>query len=178
MVAMKKIRLTIELVPSTCWFSNVRSAISEGRWKILQGVFFKRANYLCEICGERGPHWPVELHERWLYVENELSNTQKLVGLQALCPGCHEVKHIGLATLNGKKDAAVERLMRINGWRMLHAEDYITNAMELWARRSKKVWQFDLAYLFRLVPRSEIDVTRPPNHIADFAEDVALKALT
>jgi hypothetical protein len=54
----------------------------------------------CEICGGRGPEHPVECHERWRY--NDLIRTQTLVRMIALCPACHQVKHVGLANVRGK----------------------------------------------------------------------------
>lgn len=68
--------LTIELVPETCWYSNVRSNVSPEEWERLKRIAFKRAGYWCEICGGRGPQWPVECHERWLY--DDLPHIRKL----------------------------------------------------------------------------------------------------
>ena len=57
-------RLTIELVPSTCWFSNVRSNISKQDWDRLRKETYKKANYRCEICGGVGRNHPVECQIR------------------------------------------------------------------------------------------------------------------
>ena len=58
-------RLTIELVPQTCWFSNVRSEVSAADWDRLRKLTSNAAGGRCEVCGGRGPRWPVECHEIW-----------------------------------------------------------------------------------------------------------------
>ncbi|MEG5910519.1 hypothetical protein [Enterobacter mori] len=60
-------RLTIELVPRTCWFDNVRSAVSSTDWKRLRQQTSRTAGWKCQICGGKGPRWPVECHEIWHY---------------------------------------------------------------------------------------------------------------
>lgn len=87
-------KLTIELVPSTSWFSNLRSLLSSEEWDKIRRGCYKNANYKCEICSGVGPKHPVECHETWEYDEKQ--GIQKLIGLIALCPSCHEVKHVGL----------------------------------------------------------------------------------
>lgn len=87
--------LTVELVPKTCWFSNVRENVPRSTWDKLRKATYAAANYHCEVCGEQGSRHPVECHEIWRYHSKRF--VQKLFGLVALCPACHEVKHFGLA---------------------------------------------------------------------------------
>ncbi|HFD7769662.1 TPA: hypothetical protein ACF54Y_004750 [Klebsiella variicola] len=47
-------RLTIELVLRTCWFDNVRSAVSSSDWKRLRQQTARSAVGKCQVCGERG----------------------------------------------------------------------------------------------------------------------------
>ena len=61
------IKLTIELVPASSWFNNVRSQVTKYKWEKLKKYTFKRAHYKCEICGQKGRCWPVECHEEWEY---------------------------------------------------------------------------------------------------------------
>jgi hypothetical protein len=138
-------RLTVELVPRTCWFNNVRSAVSEGQWNYLKKKTSNKANWKCEICGGRGPKWPVECHERWHY--DDEYNTQKLCGLIALCPSCHEVKHIGLAELKGKKVEATAHLAIVNGWSYQAADKYIKDAFKVWRDRSQHNWILDISWI-------------------------------
>jgi 5-methylcytosine-specific restriction endonuclease McrA len=137
--------LEIELVPKTCWFSNVRDHVSKAEWDALRKGVYKKANHICEICGGRGQKWPVECHEIWHYNDENL--TQTLQGLIALCPSCHEVKHIGLAGLRGRGEIARAHLEKINRWTGEQSEKYLDLVWEIWAERSKCQWQLNLAWL-------------------------------
>jgi hypothetical protein len=141
-------RLTIELVPRTCWFSNVRSEVSSADWETLKKLTSKAANYHCEVCGGRGPKWPVECHEVWEYLEPQ--HVQRLIRLVALCPACHEVKHIGLAQIHGRLDEALRHLAKVNSWSTSATRAYAEAAMETWDRRSQFEWTLDLSYLDQL----------------------------
>ena len=61
----KKLKLTIELVPKTCWFSNLRSNLSVSDWTRLKVLTSNQAGYQCEICKGQGVNHPVECHEIW-----------------------------------------------------------------------------------------------------------------
>ena len=137
--------LTIELVPRTSWYKNVRSNVSREEWDRLRKIIFSRAGHRCEICGGRGARWPVECHE--IFVYNDEEHIQKLAGLLALCPACHEVKHIGLAGLRGKGNLAKAHLAKVNNWSIEDAELYIEGCFEVWHRRSSHQWKLDLSYL-------------------------------
>src|SRR3972149_12027864 len=93
-------RLTIELVPGTTWFSNLRSILPKEDWDALRRPAYRLAGYRCEICGGRGDRYPVAAHEVWKY--DVRKHIQRLIRLIALCPACHEVKHIGLAGGRGR----------------------------------------------------------------------------
>ncbi len=105
----------------------------------------KKAEYRCEICGGRGGRHPVECHEIWNYDDARL--VQKLDGLIALCPDCHEVKHIGLAGVNGRADEAAAHLRRVNQWTEEKTEIYLDSVWETWEKRSRHNWQLDLSWL-------------------------------
>jgi 5-methylcytosine-specific restriction endonuclease McrA len=137
--------LTIELIPRTAWYKNVRSNVSTQAWEKLRKTIFKNAGYRCEICGGRGKKWPVECHE--IFVYDDERHIQKLVRLIALCPACHEVKHIGLAGLRGKGNSAKAHLAKVNNWSSQDAELYIEGCFEIWHQRSCHQWTLDLSYL-------------------------------
>lgn len=138
-------RLTIELVPRTCWFDNVRSTVSSSDWKRLRQQTARTAEWKCHICGGKGPRWPVECHEIWHYDDDHQYQTLK--GLIALCPSCHEVKHMGFSELHGKKDEAVAPLALVNGWSLQGAFDYVDEAFDVWRERSRHAWQLDISWL-------------------------------
>ena len=140
-----KARLTVELVPSTCWFSNVRDHVPSKTWDLLRKHTYSRANYRCEVCGGRGSQHPVECHEIWHY--DDQKKVQKLLGLTALCPSCHEVKHIGLAGVRGRRQQACKHLARVNGWTSEQVEEYLEEVWLLWSKRSQHQWKLDLSWL-------------------------------
>jgi hypothetical protein len=141
----RKQLLTIELVPSSCWFTNVRSEISDSHWKKLAKRTAEKANFECEVCGGKGRKWPVECHELWHY--NETNFRQTLTGLVALCPPCHAVKHIGFSSIKGRYDNAFNHLARVNGWSTDITKAYIEEQFQVWLERSKYEWTLDIKWL-------------------------------
>jgi hypothetical protein len=138
-------RLTIELVPQTCWYSNVRSEVSQEQWDTIRRKVYAAAGHRCEVCGGRGPKWPVECHEVWHYDDEQ--HIQTLAGMIALCPACHEVKHIGRSMIVGRGAQALAHLAEVNGWNELEVTDYYVQAMQTWSERSKHEWTLDLSGL-------------------------------
>ena len=138
-------KLTIELIPSSSWFTNVRSAVSKQDWDKLKTKIYQQANYKCEICGKKGKKHPVECHEIFEFDDKKL--IQKLTKLVALCPDCHMVKHIGLAEVHGKLELAIKHFIKVNKISRLEADKYIKDCFLLWNKRSSKIWKLDLSYL-------------------------------
>jgi hypothetical protein len=138
-------KLTIELVPLTCWHVNVRSSVGRKEWDRLKKEVYAKANYKCEVCGRQGSNWPVEAHEIFEYDESKY--TQKLTRLIALCPDCHSVKHLGRSIACGNSDRATQHLARVNDWTKEEAEKYIAEQFKVWQERSKHSWKLDLTLL-------------------------------
>lgn len=142
---MSELKLTIELVPKSSWMNNLRAVLTSKQWNALRGVVADKAWNVCEICGGTGPEHPVECHEIWQY--NEKTSIRKLTGMIALCPDCHMVKHIGLASIKGNFDKALKHLMKVNGLKKKEAEAYVENAFKIWRARSQLKWTLDLSEL-------------------------------
>jgi hypothetical protein len=142
-------KLTIELVPSTSWYSNVRSNVSKTEWDRLRRNSYKKANYKCEICGEsgidQGFNHPVECHEIWEY--DDIFNEQILTDLISLCPLCHKTKHIGLAMNNGEEDMVLEHMSKVNNISYEDAYKKVIEAFDVWKERSKKEWKINIEKL-------------------------------
>jgi hypothetical protein len=138
-------RLTIELVPQTCWFSNVRDQVSGEDWDRIRKHVYRRSGQCCEVCGGRGRKHPVECHEVWEY--DEMTGVQRLVRMIALCPACHEVKHMGLAGLEGRGEIAAAHLAEVNGWTPNVAAVYIDQVFDVWIERSDRTWSLDVSAL-------------------------------
>ena len=146
---MRATRLTVELVPSGQWYVNLRSILSKSDWDYVRRRAYKKAGYRCEICGGKGPRHPVECHEIWRYEEHPSGRkgVQILDGVVALCPSCHQVKHLGLAHVRGKREAALRHLCKINGWSRQDALYYVEAVFEQWHQRSTRTWTQDLSWV-------------------------------
>lgn len=138
-------KLTVELVPVGQWEDNLRSHLKRSEWDDLRNACYKRADSKCEICGGVGRKHPVECHEIWDY--NDETRVQKLTGLIALCPGCHEVKHIGLASMRGRLQVAINRLAKVNEWPIELADEYTLRQFQIHHIRSQMKWSLDLSWL-------------------------------
>lgn len=123
----------------------MRSAVSKKQWDHLRGIVSGKAYNVCEICGGVGPKHPVECHEIWHYDDDKL--VQKLVGMIALCPNCHGVKHFGFSRVQGKGEAALKHFMKINELKRKEAERAVTKSFEIWNLRSQKEWTLDISHL-------------------------------
>lgn len=138
-------RLTIELVPTSCWYSNVRSNVSTDTWDRLQSLCFVGAEFRCQICHGVGPRHPVELHEIWYY--DDRRHVQRLDGLVVLCPDCHRVKHIGRAMQHGALIAALKHLAYVNQTTPELAAHQVRTALAVCHERSKVTWRLDISLL-------------------------------
>mmetsp|Transcript_10154 Transcript_10154/g.11687 ORF Transcript_10154/g.11687 Transcript_10154/m.11687 type:complete len:372 (+) Transcript_10154:318-1433(+) len=135
--------LFVDLIPSSCWFSNARSCISRSDWGRVRSHVVKRVNNECETCGTKTKN--LDVHERWEY--DDRTDTQSLKRLVALCKPCHTVTHFGLATIEGKSDEALRHLMKVNGMTELQASTHIDDAFDLWEVRNEKDWILDISLL-------------------------------
>jgi hypothetical protein len=149
---MPTYKLSIELVPSTSWYNNIRALVSKSDWEVIKDLTFKRAGYKCEICGGTGPKWPVECHEVWHY--DDTNHTQKLVRTIALCPNCHCVKHMGLqmSKFPRRVPNLIKHMMKVNVMTYKEAEDYIVSAFKEHAERSRHPWDVDITWIKKRFP--------------------------
>jgi hypothetical protein len=146
---MKQYKLTIELVPQTCWYTNVRSNVTKTEWDTIRNICYDRANNICQICNDSGKNQGykhnVECHEIWYY--DDVNKIQTLTGLIALCPYCHKCKHPGLAQINGETNIVINQIMKVNNIAKYDAEKLLTEAFDLWKQRSKYNWTLDISLI-------------------------------
>jgi 5-methylcytosine-specific restriction endonuclease McrA len=120
-------QLTVELIPKTVFFSNVRTLLKQKYWDLVRKDSYKRAGHKCEICGEKGKEQgfrhDVECHEIWDY--DNTTRVQKLLGLISLCPKCHQVKHFGRTSAIGKQAEAFKHLEHVNKWTHKQCVDHV-----------------------------------------------------
>lgn len=144
-----KLKLSIELIPKTCHFSNVRTMVSSSEWDKLRFATYKKANNKCEICGDVGTNQGykhmVECHEIWEY--DDINKIQKLIGLVSLCVICHQVKHIGRAMMIGKEKICYMQLAKVNKWNLEQVKQHILESFQKHKERSKYKWTLDISIL-------------------------------
>ena len=160
-----KIKLSVELIPTTCQWSSVRTMIKSSEWDIVRHISYKLANNKCEICGgdgiSQGYKHRVECHEVWTY--DMETKTQKLVKLVSLCVNCHKCKHIGRALIMGIGLQCKKHLSKVNGWTKAQVESHLLWAFALNKERSKHKWKLDISIL-KLAPYN-LDIDPPEKRI-------------
>ena len=62
-------KLSVELVPSTSWYSNVRSNVTRRVWDKIRKDVYRNADYQCEVCHKVRKR-RIECHEIWESDEN------------------------------------------------------------------------------------------------------------
>jgi hypothetical protein len=151
-----ELKLTIELVPQTSWYDNMRKVMPRTQWDKLRKRVYAEYGQRCGICG--ATEGRLNCHEIWEY--DDTSYRQKLKGFIALCNFCHFVKHIGQAGIlaqEGKLDfeKVVEHFMKVNGCDRRAFEEHRQKAFEQWRERSKHSWNVDLGEYQSLVEKKE-----------------------
>lgn len=137
-------KLNFELVPDSCWYSNLRSILSPKQWDVVRREAYARACGKCMICG--APTSRLEAHEQWEYDEENC--VQRLKDVVAICKSCHEVIHIGRTQLLGGEERACAHFMKVNGCSYAEYRKALGKANEE-HRRCNAVpeWKLDLTYL-------------------------------
>jgi hypothetical protein len=164
--------LFVDLVPRSCWFTNVRSCVDQKDWERLRRMITRRAGHRCEVCGaaeDPGAKRWLEAHERWTY--NDTTRVQRLGRLICLCSRCHMVTHFGLAQVRGRETEAYAHLMAVTGLTEAEAREHVEVAFEVWFQLSRVAWTLDLGIL----TDAGVTVTPPPD--AAGREDVADETL-
>ncbi len=146
------LKLTIELVPSPCWQSNLRTSMTRAHWDNLRKSVYAKYNYHCGIC--QASNVQLNCHEIWHYDDG--NHIQKLAGFIALCPMCHHCKHIGHAGIlasQGKLDLeqVIEHFMQVN---QCSRDVYSTHrkaAFDAWHERNRFEWTTDLGTYAHLI---------------------------
>ena len=144
-------KLKIELVPSTAWYSNLRNKIPKDEWDKIRKKSYSDSNHKCFICDANRR---LNCHEIWEY--DDKKHTQKLNGFVALCDDCHMIKHIGFAGIQASKglldmDKLIEHFMKINSVDRKTFEEHHKKSFEIWEQRSKNDWKTDLAQWSNLI---------------------------
>jgi hypothetical protein len=148
-IKSKEPKLTVELIPKTCWFSSVRTTVKPTEWDKIRHISYEAANNKCEICSasgkQQGYKHNVECHEIWHY--DDAKHIQTLTGLISLCPKCHLVKHIGRAIAMGIEKDCYIHMAKVNKWTPEQIQQHILDSFQLHKQRSKHKWALDISIL-------------------------------
>ncbi|MGV9414747.1 hypothetical protein ACWDOP_33005 [Nocardia sp. NPDC003693] len=160
------IAIRSDLLPPTTHGSNIRGIVDREVWDGLRNPVCAAAGNRCEICGDQsvrnGRSSRPDCHEKWVFEFREDRAVQRLERLIAVCPGCHQVQHSGLARVKGVEHEVVARLCRINRWTPARAEEDLVRASERCGYLNQFDWDLDLSALRgRLVLREYSDLYVP-----------------
>lgn len=137
----RELKLTIELVPKTSWYNNMRKIVPPPEWDKIRRRTYAEYGHRCGVCGSKGR---LNCHEIWHYDDHR--HVQELEGFIALCDLCHHVKHIGLAGVlaaRGKLDyeSVVKHFMSVNECDRKTFEEHRQEVFERWSQRSQHQWE-------------------------------------
>jgi hypothetical protein len=133
--------LYVDLVPKG---SNpiLRFTLKETDFTTLRNLVVKRVAYKCEICDEEclaKDKRYLEVCERFSY--DLKTNTQKLERILALCKECYSTVRVL------DKVVCLGRLMEINDLDKDDGKQHISDAYELWQKRSETKWKLDMSII-------------------------------
>ena len=141
--------LFVDLVPQSCWFTNVRSGVAPVEWDRVRRMVYRRTGDRCEACGRvadpQAGVW-MEAHERWYF--DDVRRVQVLRRLICLCgDGCQGRLISGWPTSRAAASEALSHLMAVTGLTRDLAEAHVEEAFAVWQDRSARTWDLDLSIL-------------------------------
>lgn len=139
------IRLQVELVPGTCWGSDLSTLMSERSWQALRMRAAEDAVYVCRCCGSDGGEHPLATNERWAY-DDEL-HVQRLVEMLTLCWKCRAVFRYQESAEHRWERACEAWLREVNGWDHATADHYVEQMCNICCSREHFEWALDLRAL-------------------------------
>ena len=145
---MKEIKhiLQIELIPKSCWGSNVRTKVKKKDWDIIRRAVYAKEKMHCHICEELCK--PLDAHEVWEF--NEETHVQKLIDIIGVCKACHGVIHFGRAQKFGYAEEATIQFFKVNDYcdNIIDLKIEMMRAKSLYLELSEiKDWKLDLSLI-------------------------------
>ncbi len=158
----KDFKLTIELVPSPCWYSNMRTNMPRAAWDKIRKEVYAQYKHRCGIC--QASNVRLNCHEIWSYDDEK--HIQKLEGFISLCDMCHHCKHMGHTGVLAKEGRlnlkdVVAHFMQVNQCTRKEYQQHSNQAWDQWEERSRsKEWTTEFGAYAHLV-------TLPEKHAKD-----------
>jgi len=153
---MKDFKLKMELVPSSSWYSNVRSNVSKYNWDIIRYKVYEEYDHKCGICGYKPPvgvKGTIHCHEIWKYQANDnIKGVQTLKGFIALCWLCHGIKHIGHTQIIAREgklnlDDYKKHFLKVNKCSMEDYDSHYKESMFDYTEKSAIEWDLNIDLL-------------------------------
>lgn len=147
----KNLKLTIELVPRSSWYRNLRTMLPRNEWTNIRRKIYSKYEYKCSICGESGK---LHCHEVWEYDDEK--HIQRLTNLISVCENCHSVKHFGYSLRCAADglidiDKLIAHFMNVNEVDRQFFESYLSQQFSKWKERSNHSWSVDISNLKSLI---------------------------
>ena len=148
------LKLTIELVPATVWFSSIyqiyRRSGRLDEWQEIKRELYEKEGRRCWICGAQNT--TLEAHEFWEY--DDVNHVQRLKAIHHLCSMCHKIKHVGywcyteegrrrLAKAGLSREDLIRHFCRVNGCSREVFEEHERETFKVWRKRSQHEWKQD-----------------------------------
>ena len=135
-----------ELIPVTAHGSSLFNLLTAKDWKAVRVPLIEAQNQVCEACGRRQKKG-LEAHEIWEYHVPEYGKQgiQRLQSIKILCNRCHAMYHLALARRQGRFDEVFFRLMALQRWDHLGAEQFLSDIDRRQELHNRFSWTLDLS---------------------------------
>lgn len=151
-----RLKLTIELVPSSVWRSSLYQLLPRNVWHKIKQEIYTKEGRKCYICGSTEGRFSA--HEFWEYDDRD--HIQRLVAIHHLCDLCHKIKHIGFwcHTAEGRdklekgglsREDLMEHFGRTNNCTRQEFLEQEKKAFDMWRERSTHEWKQDFGEFSR-----------------------------
>lgn len=108
-LSMTYLRLTIQPIPADSRRASLANLMPHDQWDRLRRSVYSKARHRCQICGREGRMYA---HEKWYF--NEETGVQYLMGVEALCQDCHDVKHLFFIRNSPRRAILLRHFLAVN----------------------------------------------------------------
>ncbi len=139
--------LFVDLIPTSCWFTNVRTCVSPPDWARVKALV--GAPSIAARCAVPGPN-----HRTGCGCRHTNAGPTTIRPGYRPCgrwcpypPAGHRTTHVGFAEVTGQDPQAHAHLRTVNGWSIADADAHIAMADRVWRARSAVDSSLDLSIL-------------------------------
>lgn len=143
---MKKLILTIEMVPSSAWQNNLHHVLPKKMWNDIRKKVYMKHDGKCAICQKT----PKKLHAHEVWAYDDEKHLQILKNIIPVCSLCHLVKHPGFASVNEARGGApmvavIAHFCRVNKVDREVFQKHYEEELEKYEERSRYEWTMDVS---------------------------------